>query len=97
MRRKPNIIVCTCDELRAFSLGAYGNTQVKTPNIDRLAGEGLYFENAVSNTPLCVPARSCLISGQHAWTCTGTQKKHRLRHSRQEPDKEHQFHCCGST
>ncbi len=71
-RKKCNIVLCTSDQLRAFELGCYGSARTRTPNIDGLACEGMLFEHAVCNTPLCVPARSSLISGQFARTCTGT-------------------------
>ncbi len=67
----PNIIVCICDQLRAFETGCYGNPVVRTPNIDRLASEGARFETAVTNFPVCMAARSVLISGQYNRSCTG--------------------------
>jgi arylsulfatase A-like enzyme len=69
--RKPNVIVCLLDQLRAFEVGSYGNTVVKTPNIDRLAEKGVRFEIACSNNPVCAPARSILLSGQYGRTSTG--------------------------
>jgi arylsulfatase A-like enzyme len=71
MPRSPNIILCTCDQLRAFEVGCYGNPVARTPHLDRLAAEGVRFETAVSNCPLCMPARSALLSGQHARTAIG--------------------------
>jgi arylsulfatase A-like enzyme len=68
---QPNIIICTADQLPAYATGCYGNDFVRTPNLDRLAGEGMRFDQAVSNYPVCLPARSILISGQHNRTCTG--------------------------
>ena len=62
MNKQPNVIVCICDRLRAFEVGCYGNEVVRTPNIDRLAAAGVRFERAVSNDPVCMPARSSLIS-----------------------------------
>lgn len=69
---RSNVILCICDQLRAFELGCYGNEVVRTPNLDRLAKEGVRFETAISNNPVCMPARSCLMSGQYSRTCTGT-------------------------
>ncbi|MGQ9455330.1 MAG: sulfatase-like hydrolase/transferase [Armatimonadota bacterium] len=69
---KPNIVVCLCDQLRAFETGCYGNRVIQTPNIDRLASEGVRFEFACTNNPVCSPARSILISGQYSRTCQGT-------------------------
>lgn len=69
--RQPNIILCTCDQLRAFETGCYGNPVIRTPHIDRLAAEGTRFETAVTTYPVCMPARSSMLSGQYARRCTG--------------------------
>ncbi len=71
MKKLPNIIICTCDQLRAFELGCYGNKIIRTPNLDRLAAEGIRFETAVTNYPVCMASRSVLLSGQYNRTCTG--------------------------
>jgi len=71
MKKRPNMIICTCDQLRAFEVGCYGNTVIRTPNVDRLASGGVRFETAVTNYPVCMAARSVLISGQYSRTCTG--------------------------
>ena len=60
-----------CDQLRAFEVGCYGNPIIRTPHIDQLAHEGVRFETAVTNNPVCMPARSCLLSGQYSRTCMG--------------------------
>ena len=70
--RPPNIVIVLCDQMRAFEAGCYGHPVCRTPNLDRLAAAGALFEVACSNAPLCVPARNCLLTGQHARTCTGT-------------------------
>lgn len=69
--RRPNIILCTCDQLRAFEVGCYGNPVIRTPNMDRLTTEGFRFVHAVTNFPVCMAARSVLLSGQYNRTCTG--------------------------
>lgn len=71
MPKSPNIVLCICDQLRAFEVGCYGNEVVKTPHIDSVAREGIRFETAVSNYPVCMPARSVLLSGQYNRACTG--------------------------
>ena len=71
---RPNIILCSCDQLRAFELGCYGHRVVRTPSIDKLAQRGVRFDVAISNAPVCTPARSCWLTGQHARTCTGTTR-----------------------
>ena len=67
----PNILLVICDQLRAFETGCYGNPIIHTPNLDRMAREGLRFETAVSTFPVCMAARSVLLSGQYNRTCTG--------------------------
>lgn len=71
VQRSPNIILCLVDQLRAFELGCYGNPVIRTPNVDRLAAEGLCFETALTNFPVCMAARSVLLSGQYNRWCTG--------------------------
>lgn len=71
MNHKPNIVVCTSDQLRAFEVGCYGNNVIQTPNIDRLAYNGIRFETAVSCHPVCMAARSAILSGQYPRRCTG--------------------------
>jgi len=71
MADRPNIIVCICDQLRAFETGCYGNPVIRTPHVDRLAREGARFELAVTNFPVCMAARSVLLSGEFNRTCTG--------------------------
>ncbi len=71
MSTRPNIILCICDQLRAFEVGCYGNPVVRTLHIDGLAAEGVRVETAVSNFPVCMAARSVLLSGQYNRRCTG--------------------------
>lgn len=52
------------DQLSPSALGCYGNRVVKSPTIDRLASEGVVFDAAYTNSPLCTPARYCLMTGQ---------------------------------
>jgi arylsulfatase A-like enzyme len=72
MNAKPNVLLVTCDQLRPFELGCYGHPVIKTPNIDRLAVDGVRFQTAVTTNPVCVPARSSLMTGQYSRTCTGS-------------------------
>jgi arylsulfatase A-like enzyme len=71
MDHRPNVVVCMCDQLRAFEMGCYGNPVIRTPHLDRLAAEGVRFETAVTNYPVCMAARSVLLAGQFNRTCTG--------------------------
>ena len=60
--KKLNVLFIIADDLNC-DLGAYGNDQVKTPNIDQLAREGVLFENAHVQYPLCGPSRISLMTG----------------------------------
>jgi choline-sulfatase len=64
MAARPNILVIMFDQLTPGALGCYGNPVVKSPTIDRLAAEGVVFDAAYSNSPLCTPARYCMMTGQ---------------------------------
>lgn len=64
-RRRPNVLFVLPDQLRAASVGCMGNAEVKTPHVDRLASEGLLFENTFANSPVCCPARAILMTGQY--------------------------------
>jgi N-acetylglucosamine-6-sulfatase len=65
---RPNVLVILCDDLRWDALGCAGNPYVKTPNIDRLAREGVFFANAFCTTSLCSPSRASILSGLYAHT-----------------------------
>lgn len=60
---KPNIVFILTDNHGAWTLGCYGNADIRTPNIDRLAREGVLFERAFSNNAVCSPTRASLLTG----------------------------------
>lgn len=60
---QPNIVMITCDHLRADLLGCAGNEIIQTPHIDFLAKKGVRFTQAYSTTPVCVPARATIMTG----------------------------------
>ncbi|WAC21530.1 sulfatase-like hydrolase/transferase [Luteolibacter sp. SL250] len=62
---KPNIIFILVDDMGWGDLGAFGNKGTKTPNIDRLAAEGLRFTQFYVNSPICSPSRTALTTGQY--------------------------------
>jgi len=70
-KERPNILWISCEDVSP-NLGCYGDTYAVTPNLDRLAADGLLYENAFATAPVCAPARSCLITGMYA-TSLGTQ------------------------
>ena len=61
---RPNILIILADDLAAWHLGCYGNTEIKTPHLDRLAREGVLLRNAFCVTPICSPSRATLFSGR---------------------------------
>jgi len=65
---KPNIIFITADDLGWKDLGCYGNRNIETPNIDRLAREGMKFEQAFVVSSSCAPSRASFITGQYPHT-----------------------------
>ena len=67
---KPNIIYILVDDLGYGDLGCYGQTRIQTPNIDRMAAEGMRFTDHYAGSTVCAPSRCCLMTGLHtghAW------------------------------
>ncbi|MBN2309381.1 MAG: sulfatase, partial [Candidatus Hydrogenedentes bacterium] len=65
--RRPNIILVLVDDLGWADLGCWGNTFNETPNLDRLAREGVRFTDAYSAAPVCSPTRASIMTGQYPW------------------------------
>lgn len=63
--RKPNIVFLMADDLGYGDLGCYGQKQITTPNIDRLASEGMRFTQAYAGSTVCAPSRCSLMTGLH--------------------------------
>jgi len=61
----PNIIFILADDLGYGDLGAYGQTRIRTPRLDRMAMEGTRFTQFYAGSPVCAPSRSALMTGQH--------------------------------
>ncbi|MBK5294594.1 MAG: sulfatase-like hydrolase/transferase [Acidobacteriia bacterium] len=62
--KPPNILLILADDLAAWMLGCYGNKEIRTPNIDRLAGSGVRFHNHFVVTPICSASRATLFTGR---------------------------------
>lgn len=63
-QRPPNIVFILCDDLGYGDLGCYGS-RIRTPNIDRMAGEGVRFTNFCAADPVCSPSRAALLTGRY--------------------------------
>lgn len=63
--RKPNIIFILADDLGYGDLGCYGQTKIKTPNIDKLAEQGMKFTSCYAGSTVCAPSRCALMTGKH--------------------------------
>ena len=66
---KPNIIFILCDDMGWGDLACYGQHYISTPNIDRLASQGMQFMQAYAGSPVSAPSRASLMTGQHTGHC----------------------------
>ena len=62
---KPNIIIILADDLGYGDIGCYGQQIIRTPNIDRMAAEGMRFTDHYAGSTVCAPSRCCLMTGLH--------------------------------
>jgi arylsulfatase A-like enzyme len=70
--KPPNIVLIYADDLGYGDVSCYGATKLKTPNVDRLAANGLRFTNAHASAATCTPSRYALLTGEYAWRQKGT-------------------------
>src|SRR5262245_39239780 len=68
-----NVLWIVADDHAAYVCGAYGNQQVRTPNLDRLAAEGMRFDRAYCNSPVCTASRQSFLTGRYPRTIGVTQ------------------------
>lgn len=78
VKAKPNIILILSDDQGAWAMGCAGNSEIRTPNLDRLAREGIRFDNFFCASPVCSPARASIFTGRipsshgvHDWIRSG--------------------------
>ena len=63
---KPNIVFILCDDMGYGDLACYGQKYIQTPNLDRMAAEGMLFTQAYAGSPVSAPSRASLMTGQHS-------------------------------
>ena len=68
-KKRPNIIFILADDLGYGDLGCYGQATIKTPNIDRMAEQGMRFTDHYAGSTVCAPSRCSLMTGQHTGHC----------------------------
>jgi arylsulfatase A-like enzyme len=68
----PNIVIIYADDVGYGDVSAYGATKIKTPNIDKIATQGLRFTSAYATSATCTPSRFSMLTGQYAWRKQGT-------------------------
>src|SRR5512136_248078 len=68
--KRPNLIFILADDLGYGDLGCQGQARIKTPNIDRLAAEGMRFTQCYAGSTVCAPSRCVLMTGRHTGHCT---------------------------
>ncbi len=73
--KRPNVILIIADDMAWDDCGAYGNRKIRTPNIDRLAREGMRFDRAYVTTSSCSPSRSSILTGRYPHN-TGAEELH---------------------
>ncbi|MDE2798408.1 MAG: sulfatase-like hydrolase/transferase, partial [Gemmatimonadota bacterium] len=66
--KRPNILLIYTDQQRWDALGVNGNTDIQTPNLDRLANEGINFDHYFVQNPVCMPSRVSFLTGQYPST-----------------------------
>jgi arylsulfatase A-like enzyme len=79
MADRPNIVFLFPDQLRRDFLSCYGADFIDTPNIDSIAANGTRYDEAYSQSPICVPARNALLSGMNAIRNGITDNNHGIR------------------
>ena len=82
MSKRPNVLFVLSDQHNAKVLGHKGHPDVLTPNLDRMAAQGVRFENAIAQNPICTPSRVSYLTGQyphnHGYYALGGPQPERL-------------------
>ncbi|MDO5571024.1 MAG: arylsulfatase [Bacteroidales bacterium] len=86
-KQKPNIVFILCDDMGYGDLGVYGQKYIETPNLDKMAKQGMLFTQAYSGSPVSAPSRATMMTGQH------TGKTH-IRDNKEYWSGEVQYGVC---
>ena len=93
MKKRPNLLFILTDDQGAWAMHCAGNTDLHTPNLDRLAAQGTRFENFFCASPVCSPARASILTGcipsrhgVHDWIRSGNLDKSQLGEDANRPD-----------
>ncbi len=65
---RPNVVLLLSDDHNYRAIGCSGNSAIRTPNLDCLASQGVFFQRCFTPNPICTPSRACLYTGQDSWT-----------------------------
>ena len=76
---EPNILLILTDQQRTDTLGFRGQTPCRTPNMDRIANAGISFDRAICASPLCLPSRAAIFTGQYPHQINMMQNSDTLR------------------
>jgi len=69
LRKRTNVVIALCDDLGYGDLACYGHPHIKTPNLDRLAAEGMRLTDCYAAAPVCSPARAGMLTGRTPYRC----------------------------
>ena len=73
---RPNLVLIIADDMAWDDCGAYGHPHIKTPNLDKLAADGMRFDNAFLTCSSCSPSRSSIITGRYPHACASSHGGH---------------------
>ncbi len=86
---RPNVLFVLVDDLGYWGIGCAGNTEIRTPNLDRIAGQGIRFDSFFCTSPVCSPARASILTGRipsqhgvHDWLRAGNSRDEQERGGR---------------
>jgi choline-sulfatase len=88
-RTRPNVLFVLVDDLGYWGMGCAGNTEIRTPNLDHIAGQGIRFDSFFCTSPVCSPARASILTGRipsqhgvHDWLRAGNSRDEQERGGR---------------